>query len=270
MKKDIYLLLGAVIMISLLFTGCGVSQETGSATDDGNAASQSEAPVSLLVYAGAGLKMPMEEIKTAFEAENNVTIEYVYAGSAQLLSQMESSGKGDAFIVGSEDTYKKAMDKGLANEYHLIAHHTPAIMVAKGNPLNIQTLDDLAKEGVKVVLGDPKSNAIGATAQKLIEKNSLQDINTNVVAQTATINEIVTAITAGNADAGIVTADSAYGNDDVELIAIPEAQNIDQLIPIGSLTIAANPDMAAKFVEFVASDAGKAIFEKYEFSSVKE
>ncbi len=264
MKKKFYLLLLIVTMICLVFAGCSNSTNTGSTT------SQNEPPVNLLVYAGAGLKMPLEEIKTAFEAENNVIIEYVYAGSAQLLSQIETSGKGDVFIVGSENTYNKAIEKDLANESKLVAHHTPAIMVAKGNPKNIQTLEDLTQEGIKVVLGDPQANAIGATAQKLIEKNNLQDINNNVVAQTSTINEIVTAITAGNADAGIVTTDSAYGNNAVELIAIPDAQNIDQLIPIGSLKISTNPEIVATFVDFVASESGKAIFEKYGFAPVTE
>lgn len=109
--------------------------------------------VSLIVYSGAGLKKPMEEIKKAFEAENsNVTIQYVYAGSAQLLSQIETSGKGDVFMAGSESAYQKANEKGFANEKQLIAHHTPTIAVQKGNPKGITSLADMQQEGLRVVL----------------------------------------------------------------------------------------------------------------------
>ena len=272
MNKKFYALLVLIILIGMLVIGCADSTttDTGNTTDN-NSEVTSDTTQSLLVYSGAGLKKPMEEIKTAFEAENNVVIEYVYAGSGALLSQIETTGKGDVFIVGSQATYNTAKEKGYANEGKLVAHHTPAIIVAKGNPLNIQSLADLASDGVKVVLGDPEANAIGQTAQKLIEKNNLPGINDNVVAQTATINEIVTAITAGNADTGIVTKDSVYGNnEDIELIEIPEEENIDQLIPVCTLTMSENTELAQIFVDFVASDAGKAIFEKYGFAPVTE
>ncbi|MGO0943732.1 extracellular solute-binding protein, partial [Clostridioides difficile] len=44
----------------------------------------------------------MNIIAKKFEKENNVKVEYSYAGSAQLIAQIETSHKGDVFIVGSE------------------------------------------------------------------------------------------------------------------------------------------------------------------------
>lgn len=105
-----------------------------------------------------------------FEKENNVKVEYSYAGSAQLIAQIETSHKGDVFIVGSEPIYSKAFEKELVGEHKTVAHHTPAIVVPKGNPANIQKLEDLNKDGVKLILGDKESNAIGKTTQKYLKK----------------------------------------------------------------------------------------------------
>ncbi len=227
--------------------------------------------VELLVYSGAGLKPAMEEIKKVFEQDQDVVVNYVYAGSAQLLSQIETSGKGDVFIVGSQSAYKVIKDKGLAEENQLVAHHTPIIAVPKGNPANITSLMDFTRSGLRVILGDPKSNAIGETAQKIFSKNKIEGVDKNVVSLTATVNEIVVALKAGNADAAIITKDGYVGNEAfLDVIDIPLEQNIDQIIPICVLKSTTNHDLAQKLVDFVASEKGKEIFTKHGFEAYKK
>ncbi|HAQ41877.1 MAG TPA: molybdate ABC transporter substrate-binding protein [Clostridiales bacterium] len=224
--------------------------------------------VTLLVYCGAGLKKPMTEIAEMFEEENGTKIEYIFAGSTQLLGQIELTGKGDVFIVGSKKAYESAKEKGLAGDEKEVAYHNPIIGVQKGNPLNIETLEDLAEPGVKVVLGDETANAIGETSQRIIEKTGLTGINDNVVSKTATVNELIVYLTSKDADAAIITEDSAFKNEDIDLVPIPEDVNIVQIIPVGALTASENVHDANKFVNFVSSEKGKEIFNKYGFPPV--
>lgn len=225
---------------------------------------------SLFVYSGAGLKKPMEEIATIFKTKNNVEIEFNYAGSGQLLAQLETTKKGDLFLVGSEDSYNVAKQKGLVNEAYDIAHHTPAIVVLKGNPKNIQTLEDLSKEGVKVILGEAKANAIGKTAQAILQKNNLMKVNDNVVSTANTVNEMVVQLTLGSADAMIATIDSVYNNPKIEIIEIDPAQNIDQIVTGGVISTTAYPELSKAFMDFASSQEGKAIFARYGFKPVTE
>lgn len=225
---------------------------------------------SLFVYSGAGLKKPMEEIATAFKAKHNVEIEFNYAGSGQLLAQLETTRKGDLFLVGSEDSYNVAKQKGLVNEAYDIAHHTPAIVVLKGNPKNIQTLEDLSKDGIKVILGEAKANAIGKTAQLILQKNDLTKVNDNVVSTANTVNELVVQLTLGNADAMIATIDSVYNNPKVEIIEIDPAQNIDQIVTGGVITTTAQPELSKALMDFASSKDGKEIFARYGFKPVTE
>lgn len=229
----------------------------------------SKEKVELLVYAGAGLKVPMEDVKKEYEAKTGNTIVYVYAGSGQLLAQLESSGKGDVFIVGSESTYKDAADKDLVNEGKQVAHHTPVIITAKDNPKNINGLEDLSKEGVRIALGEPKSNAIGKTSVEIFKKNNMESISDNVVVETATVNELYTALEAGNADCAIVTRDGAYSQKDkFNIIEIPADQNIDQIIMGGSVKASENPEQSNEFIEFIVSDEGRTIFENHGYKLV--
>ncbi|HJK34847.1 MAG TPA: molybdate ABC transporter substrate-binding protein, partial [Methanocorpusculum sp.] len=220
----------------------------------------------LLVYAGAGLKAPMAEIGTVFGEQNGVTVELTYGGSGVLISQMETSHLGDAFIPGGQPDYQIAVNKGLvSNDSQLVAYHVPIIAVQKGNPLGIQTVADLAKPGVRLALGDVNATAIGKAGVEIFKTYGVsEEIEDNVILRGATINEVVTAMATGNADAALLTLDNAKG-DQFDLIEIPVTNNSILIAPIGITTFTTQPELAQKFADFVASDEGKAIFEKYGF-----
>ncbi len=221
---------------------------------------------SLFVYSGAGLKGPMTEIGAIFGSENNVTVDLTYGGSGVLISQMETTKTGDIFIPGGQPDYQNAVKKGLvSNDSQLVAYHVPVIAVAKDNPFDIKSVEDLTQPGIKVALGDINGTAIGKAGQKIFEKAGIADeVEANVVMRGATINEVVTALSTGNADAALLTLDNAK-NDQFTLIEIPVEDNSILIAPVGITTFTENPELAKKFADFTASDEGKAIFEKYNF-----
>ena len=56
---------------------------------------------SLMVYCGAGMRKPMDEIGVLFEQEHGITVEYNYAGSNTLLSQINITQQGDVYMPGA-------------------------------------------------------------------------------------------------------------------------------------------------------------------------
>ena len=272
MEKILKTLFFMTILTMIL--SCGTKNDTGVKETETKAAELTDDSVKekevLQVYSGAGLKKPMDEIAQLFEEQENVTIEFNYAGSGQLLTQLETTGKGDVYIVGSVPNYEAAKSKDLVLDYITVAHHTPAIVTLKGNPKEIKTLEDLGKKDVKVILGDEKASAIGKTAQEILKKNKLEIINDNIVSRAATVNEMVVQLTTGKADAMIATIDSVYGNDKLEITEIQPEKNIDQIIAGGIVKNSEKADMADKFIKFVSSEKGKEIFAKYGFKPVTE
>jgi len=93
-------------------------------------------------------------------------------------------------------------------------------------------------------------------------------VDANVIARTATVNELVVSTCMGTADASIIWKASLVKTaEKTDIIEIPKEQNIIKVIPIGTLTFSENKDMAKQFVDFVASDKGKEVFEKHGFTT---
>ncbi len=256
MKKSFLSIAAICIFVAAVILSAGCISQPVTTTEN----------TTLLVYSGAGLKGPMSEIGTVFGEKYNVTVELTYGGSGVLISQMDTTRLGDVFIPGGQPDYQNAVKKGLvSNTSQLVAYHVPVIAVQKGNPLGIKSVSDLAKDGVRVALGDVNATAIGKAGVKIFTKAGVLDaVEKNVVLRGATINEVVTALSTGNADAALITLDNAKG-DKFTLIEIPVTDNSILIAPIGITTFTRNAELAQKFADFTASAEGKAIFEKYGF-----
>ena len=220
----------------------------------------------LLVYSGAGMRKPMDEIGKVFEKKHGIQVKYNYAGSNALLSQMELTKEGDAYMPGETMYIEIAAKKGLVDYQTLTCYHIPIITVPKGNPAKITCLNDLTKPGVKLIFGDPKVAATGRTAVEILKKNGIYDKAwANVIATVPTMNEVMVQIALGQADASINWWDTVKAVKDIEVVEIPKEQNTIKIIPIGVTTFSKNLENAKKFVDFCASTEGKAIFEKHGF-----
>jgi molybdate transport system substrate-binding protein len=258
MKKTAILVV-TILLCSAITLGCiGEKQEQ----------SETGKPESLLVYCGAGMKKPMDELGPLFEQEYGVKVTYNYAGSGHLLNQIELAQQGDVYQPGSTYYFDIARELGLIDYEKRVAYHIPVIVVPKGNPANITCLDDLTKPGVKVALGDPKACAIGKLGDKILEKNGIKDaVGDNVIARGATVNALLVYVSGRDVDAAITWEETVlFAPDETDIIEIPEEENIIKIIPIGTLTFSENKESARKFVDFITSDGGKAIYEKYGFT----
>lgn len=263
MKKRILtaMLLGILAVGLMACSGGKVASDPG-----GNLEFQGE---SLLVYSGAGLSKAMDEIGLAFEENYGATIQLNYGGCAQLLGQMEINKTGDVFLGGSMNDADIALGKAFTEECFELVYHIPAIAVPKGNPGGITSLEDMAKPGMKLILGDTQSNAIGKKGEKIFDKNGLlTQVNANVVARAVTVNEIVTQISLGQGDAGLVWADNGVGNSEIEVIEIPAEQNLMDKVPACVLNFTDKEELAQLFLDFLKSEEGKAIFIKHGFRDI--
>ncbi len=265
--KKFTLILVLLMIFTLAFSGCSKPSETIKNDTEETLKYEGE---TLMVYSGAGLSKAMDEVTQEFEKKYGAKVNLNYASCAHLLSQMEINKIGDAFVGGSLNDMVIAKEKGFTDESVEVAYHIPAIAVPAGNPANITCLEDLAKPDIKLVLGDEKSNAIGKKGAKIFTKNQLQEsISDNVVVRDATVNEIVTHIAMRQGDAGLIWEDNGFNAKDIEVIAIPEEQNVIDKVPVCVLNFTENQELAQTFADFVSSKDGKAIFVKHGFKAVE-
>ena len=245
-----------LILVSSAVAGCISSDDNDDDT----------APDSIMVYCGAGMREPMDDVGVAFEEEYGIMVEYNYAGSNALLSQMEITEIGDCYMPGATKYIETATEKGFIEYQAEVCYHVPIITVPKGNPANITSLADMAREGVELVWGDPEVAAIGSAGVKILQKNEIYDeVWANVIATLPTMNEVMLQIAMGQADASLNWWDTVKFVEEIDVVEIPNDQNMIKVVPIGATTFSEYPETAKLFVDFVSSDEGKSIFQEHGF-----
>jgi molybdate transport system substrate-binding protein len=92
-----------------------------------------------------------------------------------MLNQMRLEGVGDLYIPTSDDYMERAEAEKLVDSAtrRTICWLLPVICVPKGNPGNVRSLADLARPGMRVTIGDPKSVTVGGIAVAALEKAGL-------------------------------------------------------------------------------------------------
>lgn len=129
----------------------------------------------LMVFSGAGLMKPMEAMRKNFGQQHGLTIDVHYGSSGEIFGMVAAGQPCDVLIPGAEKYTQDALKNGWVGKETIrkIVLHLPAIAVPKRNPATIKGLDDLAREGVRVSIGDPKAPAIGRVSKKLLTKAQL-------------------------------------------------------------------------------------------------
>ena len=263
------IILTVIVALAVLLAaaGCGSGDDGGDPGTTGSSdatATQRYDGESLMVYAGAALRKPMDDIAAAFTDKYGCTIEYTYAGSAQNLSQIELAGEGDIYVPGDESYSDITLEKGLSEEAQPVVLHILAIGVPASNPASISSLEDLAKPGVKVALPDPESASSGKLAVKVLENAGiLEAVQKNVVVMAATEPEIVVYLSMEQADAALIWEDNIATVDDIEIIDIDAELGNVKTIPVAVLKSTTNHELAQLFADFVASDEVLPTWEKY-------
>jgi len=225
----------------------------------------------LLLYCGAGIRPAAAELAEQFGRRHGVAVECDYAGSEVLIARIKLTGRGDLYMPGDVHYVEQAEKEGLIASKRTACYFIPVILVQKGNPKQIRSLADLTRRGVKVGLGDPKACAIGRKCSMIFAKNKIpaDDVGRNVEFRSLTVNELGNQIKLKTLDAVIVwDAVAAYFADCGDVVRIPPEQNVISTVVVGVLRCSANPELAARFAEFVASQEGREIFDKHHYATV--
>jgi len=259
MKRSV---VAIAVVLAVTLGGCDRKDPGGSTS----------ATKELLLYCGAGISPPVDEVVNAFFSEYGIKVVPDYAGGEVLLSKIKLSGRGDLYMPGDRYYVGQAEKAGLILSRRSVSYWVPTILVQKGNPKNISRLQDLLKPGVRVGLGDPKACAIGRTTWQILAKSGItrQDLEDNLLYQSLTVNELGMQIQARSLDAVIVwDAMALYYSQYGDQAPIPAEDNIVSTVDVGVLKFTKNQELAEKFAAFLASPKGREIFAKHNYTTKK-
>lgn len=227
----------------------------------------------LLVFAGAASKPPTEELARLYELKTGTKVEVVFGGSGFVLSQMRLSRQGDIYFPGSSDFMEVAKKQGAVfpETEQKVVYLVSSINVQKGNPKGIRGLKDLTRPDVRVAIANPESVCVGTYAVELVEKNlssnDLAAFRKNLLNYTESCEKTATAISLKTVDAVIGWSVFQHWDPErIETIPLPASQLARVgYIPIAVSTFTKDRPAAQRFIDFVLSSEGKAIFAKHHY-----
>lgn len=238
----------------LLVAGCS-SQSDDSATSE--SASPSISATTLNVYAAASLKKTFTAIAAAFEKSHpGVTVKLSFDGSSTLVNQIKQGAPADVFASADEKNMDKLGDKAI--DPKVFATNTLVIVTAPGNPKGVQSVADLNKPGVTTVVCQPAQPCGAATAT--VEKNT--GVKIAAASLEPSVTAVLTKVTSGQADAGLVYVTDAKGaGDKVATVVDPAFAAVVNSYPIAPVRASANEAVGKEFVDAVLSPAGQQVLQ---------
>ncbi|MCV7377291.1 molybdate ABC transporter substrate-binding protein [Mycobacterium alsense] len=219
----------------------------------------------VVVFAAASLKPAFTEIGQQFNAENaGSSVDFEFAGSSELATQLTQGATADVFASADTAQMDVVAKAGLlAGAPANFASNTLVIVTAPGNPKRVGSLADLARPGLAVVLCQ-KPVPCGAATRRVEDSTG---VRLNPVSEEPSVTDVLSKVTTGQADAGLVYVTDARGaGNKVSTVAFDEAAGAVNVYPIAVLKQAPQQALAQKFVAMVTGGTGQSVLAQYGFA----
>lgn len=247
-------LVSLLVFLSIALAACGGSMNSE--------------PRALTVFAAASLTDAFTEIGENFQKANpNMTVTFNFAGSQALRTQIEEGAPADVFASASgKEMETLVTDSFVTKESsHIFLHNKLVVILPADNPAGIDSLEDLANSGIKIVLAAEEVPVGNYSRQALDMMNASfgtdfkDKVLANVVSNEDNVKQVVAKIQLGEADAGIVYTSDAVAAPELQTIDIPNELNVIAKYPIAPLAESAHAELAQAFIDYVLSEEGQAI-----------
>jgi molybdate transport system substrate-binding protein len=273
-----------IVVLLVLLSACGTptgSNQTQTNASNGSSGSANQQRSDLSVFAAASLTEAFQEIGKTFEAQHPDTkITFNFAGSPQLVQQITQGAAVDVFASASTRSMDTLIQAGhaVSETTRIFAHNRLVVIYPKDNPAKIQTLADLAKPDLQLVIA-AKEVPVGQYALDFLAKaradsafgSSYEEaVLKNIASYEQSVRAVLSKVALGEADAGIVyRSDITAGSDKVGVLDIPDTLNVIASYPIAVINNARHVERAQQFAELVLAAEGQTILGKHGFIAAK-
>jgi len=219
--------------------------------------------ITLTVAAASDLTSMEPLLASSFgKIQPDVHLRFVTASSAMLAQQIQNGAPYDVFLSANAQYVDRLSSSGkLARDsVRTYAIGRVAILWRDGKH---HAIGDLAQNGVRfVALPNPKLAPYGVAAQQALEHAGIWEQVRRKIVYGENVRQALQLFESGNADA-VLTSDSLLQGKDPQLIPDDWHQPITQ--EAGIVARSRNAEAARKFLNFLVSPEGQAVFAQYGF-----
>lgn len=218
----------------------------------------------LLVLCGGSFRPPMERLVAAFEKKTGVKVYLSFGQCEDHLPQVKIGKTGDVFVTHDPFLdYTKEAGALLRAEH--VGFVSPVLVVRKGNPAGVKSIEDLARPGVRVALPNPEYSTCGEMLFALLEKKGIKEAVVknagNAIFRTHSLTG--NALKLGTRDAGVMWNGIAHNFlDAIEIVPTPYKYDKVIRVWVMGLSYSKKKQLVEKFLDFCRHD-GKMIFAEF-------
>ena len=225
--------IGTTLVLLGLLTGCG-----GDDTDK-----------PLDVYAAASLADVFPDVEP--------DARFSFAGSDELATQIREGAPADVYAAASSKYPQGLYDEGLVEEPVTFASNRLVLIVPRGNPGAIESVEDIVRRGTRLVVA-AEGVPVGDYTRTVLETLGLSSALENVVSNEDDVKGVATKVALGEADAGFVYAtDVTPVADRVRAIELPDDAQPPIEYQVAVVIGTDQQDAARAFVDSLGSRAGR-------------
>jgi len=177
-----------------------------------------------------------------------------FASSASLSAQVADGAPVGLFVSADRQQIDELVASGFGmSDPQVVARNSLVIAVETGNPLGIQTLDDLTRSDLLLAVAAP-GVPLGEYSEAMLIAAGVQ---VSPVTFEADARAVLGKVALGEVDAGIVYATDAMSTTDVDAVHIPEADSV--AIEYVALEITTAPGHANELLSELLGERGQQV-----------
>jgi accessory colonization factor AcfC len=233
------------------------------------------------IFSARACAAPLEKAAKLFEQRTGITVEISVCsrhcakpvaeeatgetGGDDFLLEIADAGIHDLAIGGAEYLLDDGEVRGIVQKRkrRTIGYRTSAILVPAGNPKNIHSVQDMTRPGVRI--GVSVIDCLKGLWEDICGRLRLvEPIRNNICYYANGCVAIVEAVATGQVDAAFGwTSFRHLEPDRIEIIRMPEEEQVDRGTCVGMLSFAHQPDLAERFMNFLASPESRRFYKEY-------
>ncbi len=220
---------------------------------------------SLHVYSSGAVAPPVKKCAEEFKAKYGIDFEFTVGKAEKLISEITALKEGDVLTCGAEFIFDEAQVKGLifGETRRSAGYRRSAILVSKGNPKGIESISDLATEGIRV--GISIGGCLLGVWDEVTSKAGLIDkIRKNITEFADGCGAVVALINQKKVDAVIGwDAFQKLWPATLDIIDLPRELQVFRSTGIAVIQFTKHKETATQFINYATSEKGRKIFRLY-------
>lgn len=226
----------------------------------------------LSVSVAASLQYSMTELAPTFEQSwPGLKVRFNFGGSGALEQQIERGAPADVFFSAAPKPMDTLAAKGLIVAFtRRDILRNRIVLIAPRDSTTPGSFEALSAPAVKLIaLGDPASVPAGDYGRQVLESVNLWTSVQPKLVLAKDVQQVLTYVETGNAEAGIVYATDARESGKVRVAATaPEGSHSPVIYPAAVIAASRNQTAARAFVEFLAGSQARDVFTRHGFTMV--